>query len=241
MLNIDFVTDYVCPYCLVAKEALEQAILELNLRRDVKITTWPFELTPPDKEQVDTVHDAARLAKYASLAVAAEELMMTNMKLPPNISPRPRTRLAWEAYLYACDHDRAGLWNASMYHAYFMDELDIGDREVLLHIAKSLLLNTADLTAAWDEGRYTQRLLHLEQEARERFQPRGVPCMYINGHYAKLKDYSKDEMVFRLMEAMENDRRAQEEAAANDAPMCGPDGCQDAPEAGAACGIDGCK
>lgn len=244
MLDIAFVTDFVCPYCLVAKEALEQAILELNLRKDVKITYYPYELTPPEKEQVDTVHDTVRLTKYAALSVAAEELMMTSMKIPPNVSPRPRTRLAWEAWLYACDHDRAGLWGASMYHAYFMDELDIGDREVLLHIAKTLLMNTADLAAAWDEGRYTQRLLDMEQEAREKFQPRGVPCIYINGRYAKIKDYTKDEMVYRLMEAMENARKESAQPTpetTESGPVCGVDGCDPEPMTGASCGVDGCN
>lgn len=230
MLDIHFVTDFVCPYCLVAKEALEQAILELHMRRDVKITYHPYELTPPEKEQVDPVNDMERRAKYAALAVPAEELMMTSMQLPPRISPRPRTRLAWEAWLYACDHDRGNLWSASMYHAYFMDELDIGDRDVLLHIAKSMLLNTEELAAALDEGRYTQRLLDMEQEARERFQPRGVPTVYCNGKYMKIREYTKDEMVFRLMEAVESKRRQAAENAA----------AQAEPDTGAACGIDGC-
>ena len=228
MLNIDFVSDYVCPYCLVAKEALEQAIIELQLQREVKITSHPLELTPPDKEQVDTWSDPVRREKYRVLEVPCEELNL-NMKLPPLVVPRPRTRLAFEAWLYACDHDRGSLWNSCMYHAYFMDELDIGDKDVLLHIAKSLLLDADDLSRALDEGRYTEKLLALEAEAKEKFQPRHVPTVYCNGKYMKIKDYTKEEMLALLLKAVQ-EAKAQEQAQP-EADM----------ETGMSCGIDGCN
>lgn len=224
MLTIDFVSDYVCPYCLVAKEALEQAIIELHLQKDVTITAHPLELTPPDKEQVDTWSDPVRREKYRVLEVPCEELGLT-MKLPPHVVPRPRTRLAFEAWLYACDHDRGNLWNSCMYHAYFMDELDIGNKDVLLHIAKSLLLDADDLSRALDEGRYTERLLALEAEARERFQPRHVPTVYCNGQYMNIKDYTKEEMMALLVSARANASDAQTPEM----------------ESGISCGIDGCQ
>ena len=31
MLHINFITDYVCPYCLVAREALHQAMAETGI------------------------------------------------------------------------------------------------------------------------------------------------------------------------------------------------------------------
>ena len=43
MLDILFVTDFVCPYCLVAKEALDQSLRELGL--EAKISLQPLELT----------------------------------------------------------------------------------------------------------------------------------------------------------------------------------------------------
>ena len=43
-MEILFITDYVCPYCLVAKEALTQALDATGLTAD--ITYQPFELTP---------------------------------------------------------------------------------------------------------------------------------------------------------------------------------------------------
>ena len=39
MLHITFITDFVCPYCLVAREALHQAMKETGIAAD--ITTLP--------------------------------------------------------------------------------------------------------------------------------------------------------------------------------------------------------
>ena len=42
MIDILFITDYVCPYCLVAKEALKKALIATNT--DANITFHPMEL-----------------------------------------------------------------------------------------------------------------------------------------------------------------------------------------------------
>lgn len=227
MLDIVFISDYVCPYCLVAKENLEQALIDTGLRREAKITFYPLELTPPDQPAVDVWNDETRRARYQALEEPAAALGL-GMKLPPHVIPRPHTRLAMEAWLYACDHDRGNLWNACMYHAYFCDEIDIGDPAELKHIAKSILLDAEELGRALEEGRYTQRVLELEQEARDRYQPRHVPTIFVNGKYLKVKEYTKDEMVRLLREAQ---TQAQQQIAAQD----------EEPAPGMSCGLDGCK
>ena len=64
-MQLLFVSDYVCPYCLVAREALQQALAECGL--PVQVTWQPFELTPEPRERVDTYHDAERRARYRVL------------------------------------------------------------------------------------------------------------------------------------------------------------------------------
>ena len=52
MLDILFVTDFVCPYCLVAKVALEEALKETGMEAQIKIQ--PFELTPESRDRKST-------------------------------------------------------------------------------------------------------------------------------------------------------------------------------------------
>ena len=64
-MEILFVSDYVCPYCLVAKEALHRALRKAGI--PASITYQPYELTPEPKERVDTYHDQRRRASYQIL------------------------------------------------------------------------------------------------------------------------------------------------------------------------------
>ena len=268
MLNIDFVTDFVCPYCVAAKEALEQAILAMKLRKEVSITVHPFELTPEGKEQVDTTKDPVRAAKYREVLEPACEELGLHMHLPPQVSPRPRTRLAWEAWLFAKDKDRGSIWQTCMYHAYFMDQLDIGDSELLKHIGSTIGLKPEEMQAAWDNHTYSAKLDEMEAYAKENFAVRSVPTIYINGKYQKVKEYTKEEMMAILLHHC--DKRDEvllqwitetmgmpvelkkEEDAENDHSYlpsdgakggCGPDGCDlpKAEETAGGCGPDGCS
>ena len=72
MLDILFVTDFVCPYCLVAKVALEEALRETGLEAQVRVQ--PLELTPEPRERVDTCHDEARKKRYQILVEPARAL-----------------------------------------------------------------------------------------------------------------------------------------------------------------------
>ena len=220
-MTIDFVTDYVCPYCLVAKEALEQVVDELKLQ-DLEIVYHPLELTPPEKEQVDTYHDAVRREHYKVLEEPAKLVGLEGMQLPPHIIPRPRTRLAWEAWLFACDHGRGSVWSTCMYLAYFMHVENIGDPEWLKRYARVLGMDPAELQKAWDEGRYTARLLEMEKEAREKFDPQGVPTIWCNGKRFKVEKYTREEMTQQLQWAL---GLGEENPEAQDGASCGPDGC----------------
>ena len=157
-MEILFISDYVCPYCLVAKKALADALALTGL--EANITWQPLELTPEPKERVDTYHDERRKAGYQVLVEPCKALDLP-MKLPPKVIPRPYTRLAFEGWYYACDHGKGDAYNDLVYRAYFIDEQDIGEPEVLTALAARVGLDPADFAAALAEGRYTTR----EQDA----------------------------------------------------------------------------
>ena len=119
MLDILFVTDFVCPYCLVAKEALDQSLRELGL--EAKISLQPLELTEEPNPRVDTCHDEKRKAHYQVLVEPCRQMGL-DMKLPPNVCPRPYTRLAFEGYFYAQEQGRGEVYGDKVYRAYFIDE-----------------------------------------------------------------------------------------------------------------------
>lgn len=212
-MEILFITDYVCPYCLVAKEALRQALEAAGLQANIN---WqPYELTPAPRERVDTYHDERRRAGYQVLAEPCKKLGL-DMKLPPNVIPRPYTRLAFEGWFYACDHGKGERYNDLVYRAYFIQEQDIGELPVLATIAEQAGLDAADFTQALEQGRYTAKEQESVRYAREVLKPQGVPSIFIDGQQITLKDYTKEEML-RIL----NDHAF----CAGSGHFCGPDGC----------------
>lgn len=191
-MEITFISDYVCPYCLVAKEALKQALEESGT--DARITWQPYELTPEPKERVDTYHDETRKAHYQVLVEPAAQLGL-DMKLPPNVVPRPYSRLAFEGWYYACEKGRGEVYNDLVYRAYFLEEQDIGEISVLAQLAQRAGLDPADFTAALEQGVYSQAEREAVAYARNVLKPTGVPTIYLNGEKIVLHDYTKAEML----------------------------------------------
>lgn len=215
MLEILFISDYVCPYCLVAKEALKQALVETGI--EASITWQPFELTQEPKERVDTYHDEVRKSHYQVLEEPCRQLGL-DMKLPPKVVPRPYTRLAFEGWYYACEKGKGDSYNELVYRAYFIDEKDIGRIEVLAELAKSVGLDPADFTAALENGVYTEKEKEAVAYTRSEYRPSGVPTIYINGRKIALQTYTKDEMIRILLDEDEADMGVS-------GMCCGPDGC----------------
>lgn len=212
-MEILFITDYVCPYCLVAKDALSRALARTGI--EAAIIWQPHELTPEPNPRVDTYHDERRKAGYQVLVEPCRQLGL-DMKLPPKVIPRPYTRLAYEGYFYACDHGKGEQYNDRVYRAYFIDELDIGTIEVLESIAVSVGLDGADFRAALEQGTYTERERETVRYSREVLKPKGIPTLYIDGREVKLKDYTEAEMI-RIL----NDASFQVTGGFS----CGPNGC----------------
>lgn len=191
-MNILFVSDYVCPYCLVAKCALERALKQLDI--PAQITYQPFELTPEPRPRVDTWSDPVRREKYKILAEPCRELELP-MKLPPRVVPRPYTRLAFEGWFFAREQGCGDRYNDLVYRAYFLQERDIGSIEVLTDIAAEAGLEPGAFRAALEQGRYTEQEQTACAYARQVLKPAGVPTIYVNGEKILLRDYSLGEML----------------------------------------------
>ncbi len=203
MMNIVFVSDYVCPYCLVAKEALKAALEATGLESEI---TWqPCELTPEPRERVDTYHDETRRAHYQILVEPCRQLGL-DMKLPPAVIPRPYTRKAFEGWYYACEKGRGETYNDLVYRAYFIEEQDIGETGVLAALARRAGLEPAAFTAALESGAYSQREREAVDYARNVLKVQGVPSIYIDGERITLHEFTKEEMIGILTEREEKHR-----------------------------------
>lgn len=196
-LDILFVTDYVCPYCLVEKEALHQALQETGIQANIRVQ--PFELTEEPKPRVDTYHDAKRKEHYQVLEKPAEELGLA-MKLPPAVVPRPYSRLAFEGLHFAQEHGRGEEYSDLVYRAYFIDEKDIGDLETLQELAEKAGLDGEAFRAALVSGTYREAEKSAVAYAKQVLQVDCIPTIYIDGRKIELETYTTAEMIRILQE-----------------------------------------
>ena len=213
MLDILFVTDFVCPYCLVAKVALEEALKETGIEAEIRIQ--PLELTPESRERVDVCHDEARKKRYQILVEPAKALGL-DMKLPPSVCPRPYTRLAFEGMFFARENGGDARYSDLTYRAYFEEEQDIGELDVLCGIAERAGLDVDRFRKALEDGTYTEQVREAVEYSRNELKVTGVPSIYLNGESISVETYTKEEMIQILEEG---------QIEAVKGLSCGLDGC----------------
>jgi predicted DsbA family dithiol-disulfide isomerase len=172
--TVTIYSDYVCPYCFFAEHLISR------VADDALTIEWmPFELPPaphptlrPDGEYLEQVW-------RESVYPLAEELGL-HIALP-NISPQPRTGLAFEGYQYARDQGQGRAYTHRMFTAFFQEERHIGELTMLTELAGELGFDTLEFRTALETGRYRKRHQEALRHAREEMHITAVPT-FVRDH-----------------------------------------------------------
>jgi predicted DsbA family dithiol-disulfide isomerase len=162
-IEIKVWSDFVCPFCMIAEKPLLDAIAASGL--DVNLQWMPFELRPYPAETLRPEDSYLQSVWPQSVYPMAERHGVT-LKLP-SVSPQPHTGLAWEGYQFALEQGRGNAYNDRMLKAFFQEDRDIGDVEVLTQLAGELGLDQASFRSALEQRRYRvqhQQALLLAQD-----------------------------------------------------------------------------
>ncbi len=176
-LRVQVFSDYVCPYCFLAEAPLNEALAELD--GQVEVEWMPFELRPHPTPTLEPDGEYLQSGWRDSIFPLAKK-MGVHIVLP-RVSPQPYTRLAFEGALFARDQGKADAYNHRMFTAFFQDELDIGDANVLMECAGAVGLDRQEFRAALDARAYEEecgRQLHL---GRDVLAINSVPTFVIDG------------------------------------------------------------
>ena len=133
--------DFVCPYCLLGEQVIRAASDGL----DVDIVWMPFELRPHPTPTLRPEDDYLPAAWKQGVYPAAERLGVP-MRLP-TISPQPYTRKAFLGLQYAVEQGQGDAYVDAVLRAFFQEDRDIGDTDVLKAIIGGLGLDPAALDA----------------------------------------------------------------------------------------------
>ena len=143
--------DVVCPFCLLAKVPMMEAIKGL----EIEVEYMPYELRPYPTPTLLPEDPYLPEIWHRSVYPLAERLGVP-IKLP-TISPQPYTRLAFEGYQFAKEQDKGTDYIDAVMAAFFQHDRDIGQIAVLEDIAADVGLSAVAFRVALENGTYTDK------------------------------------------------------------------------------------
>ena len=222
MIHIDIVSDTVCPWCYIGKRRLEEA---LSKRPQVPFQLgWrPFQLNPdmppggmPREQYLSVKYGGAPRARRIHEHVASAGLDVGLAFDFERIARQPNTFDSHRLIRWAAS---AGLQEPvveMLFARYFLEGRDIGNRKVLLAVARDSGMDEAMVRELFDSDADRDLVMSEEGVAR-RMGIAGVPCFIVDRKYAVsgAQDPSVLTHVFdlALKDRSEDSTQAAEEAA----------------------------
>ncbi len=189
-LQIDIVSDVVCPWCIIGFKQLERAIGMMGNKIDVGVRWHPFQLAPylPSEGQSIADYGRERYGATPEQSVANRTRIQHAGKplgIEFNYSSESRiynTRRAHKLLAWAGEAGGQTALKLALFRAYFTDQRNVSDEEVLLDAVDAAGLDRNIAKAVLDDPRYDQIV---EEELRhwDAQNITGVPAFIVNGKY----------------------------------------------------------
>ncbi len=188
-MKLEIYSDTICPWCFVGKRRLEKALAG-RPGGGISITWRPFELNPAmaaggmaRDEYLALKFGGAEQARqvYGAIAEAGREegiaFAFDSIRRTPNSFDSHRL------IRYAGHSGRQDEVVEALFRGYFLDGLDIGDRDVLAGIGASAGLGKDELDAylATEAG---VRETHADAARARTLGIDAVPCFIVNARHA---------------------------------------------------------
>lgn len=191
-MQIDIISDTVCPWCFIGKRRLEAALEKLQAERpdaDIQVNWHPFQLNPdmPEggrdhkeyyREKFGSEERVAELVDNMTAAGAAEGLDFDFAA----IGTSPNTLASHRLIRWAATTGRQDAVVEALFRAYFMEGRDIGDHGVLVEIAGAAGMDAALVKGLYAEGR-DKELVAQDVIGAQQMGIRGVPFFIIDFKY----------------------------------------------------------
>lgn len=190
MIDIDVVSDAICPWCYVGKKRLEKAIASVQGRHEIRVHWKPFQLNPGmPKEGMGRKEYRER--KFGSEKVVADldrrMLAVGRQEGIPfaldRISKTPNTFDAHRLIWWSGRNGSQDLVVDGLFQAFFTQGRDIGNRAVLEEVAGEAGLDRAAV-APFLEGPDGVREVHEEEAKARDLGVEAVPFFVIGGRFA---------------------------------------------------------
>lgn len=187
-LQIDIISDVMCPWCIVGYRQLEQALAQTGTGAFIR---WhPFELNPqmPAEGQNLTEHIAEKYgATPEQSAQNRETLVQIGQGLGIDFHFSPDSRIvnsfaAHQLLHWAQAFDLQHPLKLALFDAHFTQGRDVSDATVLIDVAESVGLDRDGAQAVLETGSHADKVRELEGVWTQQGIS-GLPAMVFEGKY----------------------------------------------------------
>jgi len=190
-LDIQFVSDIMCPWCVVGLGNLNKALDELKDTISADITFQPFELNPEMRPEGQDFSEHITEKYGITKAQSDENRAMIQARgkevgFDFNFTSESRMRNSFDAHRllhWANLEGKQAELKMALFKAHFTHNQDVSDYSTLANLAASVNLDPAAAKGILENGHFTEEVRKLEQQ----WQQHGissVPTVIINNKYA---------------------------------------------------------
>lgn len=187
-LKIDFVSDVVCPWCIIGLRGLQEALVRTSELVKAELTFQPFELNAnmPAEGQNIVEHITQKYGSTAEQSKANRAMIRSraaSVGFDIHVSDDSRIYNTFDAHRLLHWADATGHQLAlklELFKAYFTDGANVSNADVLVSAAQSAGLDGAEAREVLQSGRYAEEV----RSAERLWQSRGihsVPAIVVNG------------------------------------------------------------
>lgn len=189
-IRIDFVSDVACPWCAIGLASLQQALRKLDGNVQAEIHLQPFELEPDMPfagegagEHLRRKYNIGEAQLEANRKAIRERA--ASLGLVINHGPGKRVWNTFDAHRLLHwaelqDRERALALKQALFRAYFTDNENVADRDVLVRIATSVGLDPDDSRRVLEGDDYAREVREQERHYRQAG-IHSVPATIVNG------------------------------------------------------------
>lgn len=186
-IRIDIVSDVVCPWCIIGYKRLEQALMVVADDVDAEIHWHPFELNPamgPEGQNLrEHLHEKYGTTTEASIS-ARETLTALGQEVGFDFSFSDEmriynTRKAHQLLMWAQSEEKQFDLELALFHAYFSENKDVSNNDVLVECAVSVGLDESIAKNVITDPSWAEAVASTEQQWLEAG-INAVPAIIIN-------------------------------------------------------------
>jgi len=229
-MKVEIWSDFACPFCYIGKTYYEQALAQFPNREQIVTQYKSFELDPNETPQRSTIEALAE--KYGNSIAQTKEMTkgVASRAAEAGLTfhfDNMMTIHSLDAHRimhYAESQGKAKELAGALFYAYFTDNKNLSNHQVLTELAESVGLQVADVLS--DPEKFKAQVRADEFEAQQ-LGVRGVPFFVVDRKYAISGAQPVSVFLDTLNKAWsERAGGLTQVVSSDDSDSCGPDGCK---------------